>query len=236
MFKRFAAATFLIGSLALLVAASAISAGSPSGQRMYGNTSFDSATGHFTGGGGAVEPAYDDSTGTLVYLQTPNNVPVNLTHVPTDPSTGMPVNVAPIYLPVYPVGSGIDPSTLNCSHQPDNCPDHGPGVAGAAMGIESLVYADGVLGHDHLVGIASTGGDFNVLWEPVLVLFTKQGCATNDPTCNSHTHITTLAQINAAVLAGTAIEVPLPQLTFHCSATSAAAYWRATPAPTIVGP
>ena len=84
------------------------------------------------------------------------------------------------------------------------------------------------MGHDHLVGIASTGGDFNVLWEPVLVLFTNATAAK--------THITTLAQIQAAEAAGNAFEVPLPQLTFHCSAVSAAAYWRGTPSPTVVGP
>ena len=236
MLKRFAAATFLIGSLALLIAAPATWAGNaPSGQRMYGDTSFDAAAGVFTGGGGTIEPAYDLNTGTLVYLQTPNGPHVNLVKK-IDPATGMPINVAPIYLPMYPAGSGIDPSTLNCAHVPaDNCPDHGPGVAGAAMAIDPAVYGGGVVGHDHLVGIASTKGDFNVLWEPVLVLFTNSGCAANDPTCNV-THITTLAQIQAAEAAGHAFEVPLPQATFHCSAVSAAAYLRGTPAPTVVGP
>jgi hypothetical protein len=242
MFKRFAVATFLSASLALLVAASVVWAGSaPSGQRMYGNTSFalanpaDPTSGHFSGGGGTIEPAYDDSTGTLVYIQTPNGAHVHLVNK-IDPATGLPVNVAPIYLPMYPVGSGIDPATLNCAHQPaDNCPDHGPATAGAAMGIDPAVYGGGVLGHDHLLGIASTGGDFNVLWKPVLVLFTTVGCATGDPTCNV-THLTTLAQIQAAEAAHKAFEVPLLALTFHCSVTSAAAYARGTPAPTVVGP
>jgi hypothetical protein len=232
MLKRFAVATILVGSLALLGAASAVWAGNaPSGQRMYGNASFDSTAGVFTGGGGTIEPAYDDSTGTLVYLQTPNGPHVHLVNK-IDPDTGMPVNVAPIYLPMYPAGSGIDPASLNCAHVPaDNCPDHGPLVAGAAMGIDPVVYGAGVLGHDHLIGIASTGGDFNVLWEPVLVLFTAKGCAAGHPTCNV-THITTLDQIQKAEKAGQAFEVPLPQATFHCSSVSAAAYERATPAPT----
>jgi hypothetical protein len=234
MFKRFLALTALAGSLALVIATAAVSAGpTPSGQRMFGPTSFDATSGSFVGGGGTIEPAYDDTTGTLVYLSTPNGPPV---HVPKkiDPSTNMPVNVAPIYLPMYPVGSGIDPATLNCAHVPaDNCPDHGPLLAGAAMAISSAagfgsVYSAGVVGHDHLVGIASTGGDFNILWEPVLVLFTNPVAAM--------THITTLAQINAAVGSGNAIEVPIPPATFHCSSVSAAAYWRATPAPTVVGP
>ena len=243
MFKRFAAATFLFASLALLVAASVVWASDPppSGQRMYGNSSFalanpaDPTSGHFMGGGGTIEPAYDDSTGTLVYIQTPNGAHVHLVSK-IDPATGLPVNVAPIYLPMYPVGSGIDPATLNCAHQPaDNCPDHGPATAGAAMGIDPAVYSGGVLGHDHLIGIASTGGDFNVLWEPVLVLFTNAGCATGNPTCNV-THLTTLAQIQAAEAAGKAFEVPLLALTFKCAPVSAAAYARGIPAPTVVGP
>ena len=200
----------------------------PSGQVMYGSSSFSTDTGTFTGGGGTVEPAYDDTTGTLVYLQTPNGA-----H--TKPPANN-VNVAKIYLPVYPVGSGIDPATLNCAHQPaDNCPDHGPIVAGAVMGIDKSlnnntcsVYCDGVLGHDHLVGIASTGGDFNVIWEPALIIFTDAAAATQ--------HITTLDQVNAVLDAGEAIEVDLPQLDFKCASVSAAAYNRGTPTPTVVGP
>jgi hypothetical protein len=235
MFKRLLALGALIGAVALVVATAAISAGpAPSGQRMYGNASFalgnpsDPTSGHFTGGGGTIEPAYDDTTGTLVYLQTPNGPAVHLPKT-IDPSTGLPVNVAPIYLPMYPAGSGIDPAMLNCAHVPaDNCPDHGPLLAAVAASIMPSVYDTGVLGHDHLVGIASTGGDFNVIWEPVLVLFTNPAAAM--------THITTLKQINDAVGSGNAIEVPVPPATFHCSSVSAAAYWRATPAPTVVGP
>jgi hypothetical protein len=63
----------------------------------------------------------------------------------------------------------------------------------------------------------------------VLVVFTTKGCTTADPACNSHTRILTLDQINTAVANQTAFLVPLPQLTFHCSSVSAAAYWRATP-------
>ena len=235
MFKKFLALTTLIGAVALVVATAAVSAGpTPSGQRMYGSASFalanpaDPTSGSFSGGGGTIEPAYDDATGTLVYLQTPNGPSV---HPPKkiDPSTRMPINVAPIYLPMYPAGSGIDPATLNCAHVPaDNCPDHGPLLSAVAASIMPSVYGDGVVGHDHLIGIASTGGDFNILWEPVLVLFTNPEAAT--------THITTLAQINADVASGDAIEVPIPPATFHCSSVSAAAYLRATPSPTVVGP
>ena len=235
MLRRLLVASIVTSSIALLMFAALGSADSaPSGQRLYGNSSWDPASGHFVGGGGAIEPAFDDSTGTLVYLRTPNNNQ-NAKNLPGkmvpfgDLGFSLPVNVAPIFLPVYPVGSGIDPATLNCDHlvptstgTGDNCIDHGNGVAGAASGFPA--YSHGVLGHDHLVGISSTGGDFNVLWEPVLVLFTSVN--------PNQERITTLDQIETAVnVTHTAFLVPLPPLTFHCSAEGSAAYDNATPAP-----
>jgi hypothetical protein len=202
------------------VVPTAVSATSwPSGQRMLAATTFNFTTGHFTGGGATIEPAINDANGNLVYLLTPNKV---LAH-PNDH------NVANIYLPVYPVGSGIDPTTLNCAHLPgDNCADHGPGVAGAAANIMPNVYGGGVVGHDHLVGIASTKGDFNIIWQPVLVLFTNPDAAT--------TRLLTLDGINAALANGDVIEIPLPQLDFNCSVVSASVYDHATPGPVIGGP
>jgi hypothetical protein len=207
---------FACGSIGLFgVAIAAAGAdGAPSGQRMLGSTTFDPASGHFVGGGASVEPAIDDVTGATIYLLTPNNAKVH-------PNAH---NVAPLYLPVYPAGSGIDASSLNCAHVPaDNCADHGNAVAGAAAQIMPGVYSGGVLGHDHLAGVAHSGGDFNVIWEPVLVLFTNAGAATH--------RLTTDAQIDAAVGSGNAIEVPLPQLDFPCAIVSATVWNNATPAP-----
>lgn len=183
----------------------ATAAALPSGEVVVGHT--------------VIEPAYDDSTGQLVYLSTPMGTQVhpNFAH-----------NVAPIYLPMYPVGAPV--GTLNCEDTTatttENCPDHGPEVAGATMAISAQagfgsVYANGVLGHDHLVGIASSGGDFNILWEPVLVIFTNSAAASQ--------HVTTLSQITTLVSTGNAIEVPVPQATFHCASVSAAVYNQGTP-------
>ena len=236
MFRRFMCLAMLGGlvtAFGVFGGAAASSAGTdPSGQVMYGHTTFvpsptsPNPPGHFAGGGGTIEPAYNDTTGTLIYLQTPVNAHVN----PNDH------NVAPLYIPVYPVDPGFT-ATLNCLHVPaDNCPDHGPPVAAAAESAFPDVYgqvgANGVLGHDHLAGIASSGGDFNVLWEPTLVLFTSMEAV------HMVGHITTLAQITAATAGPNpeAILVPLPQLDFHCSVVSAAAYARGTPSPTVVGP
>ncbi len=186
----------------------------PSGQVMIGSATLTGSgtTFSYTGGGGTVEPAYDSTTGSLIYLLTPVGAkPHPNAH-----------NIAPLYIPVYPVGSGIDPATLNCTHRPaENCPDHGFGVAFGAAGIMPNVYGGGIIGHDHLAGIASTGEDFNVLWEPTLVLFTSVVAST--------THVTTLAQITADVADGRAIEVPLPQLDFNCASVSASVYNHGTP-------
>ena len=186
-------------ALSVSLGAGSISATSlPSGEVKLGQT--------------VIEPAYDDTTGTLVYLSTPMHAVVhpNFAH-----------NVAPIYLPVYPVGSTV--GTLNCMDIPvENCPDHGALIAGLAGHVNpNGVYSGGVIGHDHLVGIAATGGDFNILWEPVVILFTNPDAANQ--------HVTTLAQIQAALASHNAIEIPLPPATFHCAAVSAAAYAQGIP-------
>ena len=71
---------------------------------------------------------------------------------------------------------------MNCQHQPaDNCPDHGPAVSGLAQAAAPLVYSSGVWGHDHLVAAPPSppaAGDFNVAWEPVVVLFTSTDAVT----------------------------------------------------------
>ena len=233
----------MITTLSLAVGGTGGATALPSGQRTLGGATLVSTPSGpaFTGGGVTIEPAYDASTGTLVYLSTPTHAHVN---VPANTK-----NVAPIYLPIYPLGDpGIDPTTLNCQHLDitgpspvvsDNCPDHGPAVAGAVVGLCAQIAAlncssvytspNVVLGHDHLVGIASTGGDFNVLWVPTLVLFTSAEAAA------AVGHITTLAQIQAAETAGQATQIAIPPLTFHCSSVSAAVYNHATPVAPFTG-
>jgi len=108
----------------------------------------------------------------------------------------------------------------------ENCPDHGPAVAGLAQALEPGVYGGGVIGHDHLMAGPGSHGDFNVAWVPTLVLFTPGAAIT---------HITTLAQLNALIASGDVITVPLdgtngfPNLTFHCSVVTAAVYAQGRP-------
>ena len=202
----------MVGLWALPAAADSL----PSGERIVG--------GNGSHGGTVVEPVYDDMTGQIRYVSTPRGTAQPL---PTNPRA-----TAPFYLPVYPAGASVP--TLNCQDVPvENCPDHGPAVAAAAQGIEQAifgnqsVYADGVIGHDHLMAGPGSHGDFNVAWVPTLVLFTNSAAA--------NTHITTLAQLNAMIASGDVKTVPLdgtngfPNLTFHCSVVSAAAYAHGVP-------
>jgi hypothetical protein len=185
-------------ALAPMGATAASANSTPSGEVVVGRT--------------VIEPVYDDMSGAIKYVLTPMGAP--------NPVKSNPTSWAPFYLPVYPVGSTV--GTLMCQDIPtENCPDHGPLVAGGAAQIDPAVYGDGVIGHDHLMAGPASGGDFNIAWEPILVLFTSKAAA--------NTHLITKAQVDAAVHSGAAFEVPLPQLTFHCSVVSQAVYARGTP-------
>jgi hypothetical protein len=197
----------------------------PSGERIVGGTA--------SGGGTVIEPVYDDMTGQIRYVSTPRGAP--------NPVKSNPRASAPFYLPVYPASSTIGTDgvvTLNCQDTTatttENCPDHGPAVAGLAQLFEPTVYstsAGAVAGHDHLMAGPGSGGDFNVAWVPTLILFTYS--ATTYP------HITTLDQLTSLLKSGAVIEipldgtpfnrVPLPNLTFHCSVVSAAVYAQGVP-------
>ena len=154
-----------------------------------------------------VEPAVDDATGNEVFLLTPSKAPF--------PSKPPDAGQAPLYLVAYPTNSTVsDP--LNCT--PTTC-DHVPRVP-------VPWYPDGGLlkGHDHLVGIASTHGDYNVAWDVELDVFTQQGFS--DGAINRR--ILTLASLNAAKAAGD-IQAIDTGIVFNCSATSVTSYLRGTP-------
>jgi len=174
----------------------------PSGERSHGDVT--------------IEPAYDDVTGGIVYLQTPNH------HAPLGPTnTTQQVNghaVAPLYLIVYPAGTS---GTFNCMGVPGNCPDHGGAIAGLAAAQMPSVYpvASAVPGHDHLVGVANTGGDFNVPWRVYVELFTS--------TAAVH-HITLLSDLNSTKASGGLKEVDTG-IVFLCAVVSESSYQAGTP-------
>lgn len=182
-----------------LVATPALASSLPSGERVFHRST--------------LEPAYNAAhAGQIGYLLTPMGAP--------DPVKSNPASWAPIYLPVYPVGTAVA-TTLSCMHIPvENCPSHGDGIAGAAQAIEPGVYGGGVLGHDHVLDFPG-GDDFNISWEPVLVLFTSKAAADE--------HLLTDTQILAAEGRGDVILVRLPSLTFTCAVVPAALWSRGAP-------
>jgi hypothetical protein len=170
-------------------------------------------TGERTLGKSTLEPAYDAAhAGEIGYLLTPNRAP--------DPVKANPASWAPIYIPVYPIGTTAA-TALNCMHAPaENCPSHGDAVAAAARTVMPGVYGSGVLGHDHVLDFPG-GDDFNIAWEPVLVLFTSTAAANQ--------HLLTDEAILAAKDRGDVVLLPAPQLTFDCAVVPAAVWNQATP-------
>jgi hypothetical protein len=206
----FCAAAFVVAAACLCVSSKAEVA--DSGQRNFAQVS--------------VEPAVDSSTGDAVYLLTPIKAPF--------PSKANTVATAPLYLTLYPLSSTVPAAELNC--QPTNCDhvnvlpfpsvDYGalPGTDKACTDFNGGNPCSLVEGHDHLVGIASTGGDFNVAWHVKLVAFTH--AAFLDGKIN--TRIKTVSQINELVKSGDAIVIDTP-ITFNCSVTSERTYELGTP-------
>ena len=110
---------------------------------------------------------------------------------------------------------------MNCAHDGgDNCPDHGPGIAGAAAAIMPGVYSQGVWGHDHLVD-APGGSEFNIAWQVHLLLFTSTAAA--------NTHITTEEEMDDAIERGDLVDAVPDVTVFNCNVVSSATYNRATP-------
>jgi len=197
--------TFVALTAAAMLAGAALPAAAqaPSGERQLGQT--------------IIEPGYDDRTGTLIYVMTPIGAP--------DPSHANAHAVSPLFLIVYPNSAAGAVGTMNCAHEGgDNCPDHGPGIADLAQSVMPAVYGNGVWGHDHVMD-GPGGRDFNVTWQVVVVLFTNAAAANQ--------HITTEAQLDAAIDAGDALTIVTPTI-FHCNLVSGATYQRATPLPPAI--
>jgi hypothetical protein len=150
--------------VALLVfAIPAAASSNPSGQRTFGQS--------------VLEPVYNaEDAGAIGYIKQPTKAPQP---VPSNPRAW-----SPFYLVVYPVTSTV-PSTITlfCRHTPapENCPTHGNAISALALAQEPSVYGAGVAGHDHLMDFPG-GDDFNIAWEPTVVLFTPKGFPTEPST------------------------------------------------------
>jgi len=191
--------TILLAGAAVALQAGIARAELPSGERQLGQT--------------VIEPAYDLRSGELTYIMTPQRAP---SATKADAGTQ-----EPLYLVVYPNAVAGYVGTMNCAHEGgDNCPDHGPAIASIAQSTVPSVYGDGVWGHDHVLdGVG--GSNFSVTWHAVVVLFTNLDAA--------RTHVTTAAQLDAALDAGDAITVEIP-VVLHGNLVSGATYARGVPA------
>ena len=181
-----------------LAGGTAFADNAPSGEIIHGQT--------------AVEPAYNDIDGSLIYLLTPVNA--------SSPKLSNPGAVAPLFLVEYPPNTTFD-VPFNCQGVPGNCPDHDGIVANVATSTQPDVYGtdpSAIPGHDHLVAAPGSGGDFQVAREVIEVLFTPKAV-----TDHAITHLTTQAAVDAAVANGYAIEIDLG-FAQHFSVVTAAAY------------
>jgi len=190
----------LVAMGALVTGVTAADAQVPSGERQLGKT--------------IIEPAYDDRTGELIYIMTPMGAPF--------PSLSNAHAISPLFIVVYPNSAADAVGTMNCAHEGgDNCGDHGPGIADLAQATVPNVYGEGVWGHDHIMD-GTGGSDFNVTWQVVVVLFTSLDAAK--------THITTEAQLDAAIDAGDAFSIVTPTI-LHANMVAKATYDRAKALP-----
>ena len=184
--------------LAMGLAVATAAGATPSGERHLGKT--------------LIEPGYDERTGELVYIMTSEGAPFLSRASAHAPS--------PLFLVVYPASAAAFVGPMNCAHQDgDNCPDHGPMFSDLAMFSMPSVYGNGVWGHDHIMDRRGRS-DFEVNWKIYVVLFTTAQAA--------NTHITTEAQLDAAIKAGDAFTVETP-IVFRCNLVSAAIYDHGTP-------
>lgn len=169
----------------------------------------------------SIEPAYNDLTGDFTYFMTPKRAPEHANQKAT----------APLYIIMYPESASAV-GVLNCQYDSgrnDNCPSHGGKLAGVAETMEHTVYASGVWGHDHLLAAPPSseaskaeGGDFNIAWYPVIVLFKNLSAA--------NTHITTIEQLNAEYADHNVDEIPVHSNAFQCVIVPAEQYEMGTPA------
>jgi len=195
--RTLAAIAGTVAIAASLAVSPVLASGVPTGEHHFGKLS--------------IEPAYDDSTGSIVYLATPDKAPF--------PSHTNAHSVAPLYLVMYPPGTSF---TMNCEGVPGNCPDHDAMVAAAATAIMPGVYGSdptAIPGHDHLVDVPAGGGDYNVPWHVYLELFTSPGAVR---------HITTDAELDAAIAAGDVIQID-SRIEFLCAVVSPRTYALGTP-------
>lgn len=190
---------------------------------LFSNAAF-AQSGEVIQGNSTIGPVYDSATGNIVFVRQALGAP-------------MPVNsnvnsMVPVYVVVYPLQSTIPADSLNC--QPTNCdhlnvlpfpdPAYGLGSDALCQRWNGGNPCSLVKGHNHLFGVASSGGDFKVPHFVKLVLFTPQ--AFTDQAINDV--VRTLEQMQALVASGDVVVVDAP-ITVNLSVVPERTYELGTP-------
>lgn len=181
--------------------------------------------------GGLIQVALDGETGKTVFILTPKKTP--------QPTHTNAAAQAPIYLVAYPTTSDIPADHLDCTVT--NCKglnvlpfldsDYGAASDAACAKFNGGKPCSAVEGHDHIVGTPFTGGDFNVAWHKVLVIFTTKGF--DDDAID--TRITSVAQLEGLEANDEVKLIRVPASSFNCSLVPETVYDLGTPV-TVVYP
>ena len=165
-------------------------------------------------GNSTIGPVFDSATGATLFVRQPLGAPM-----PVDSNVNA---MSPVYVVVYPLDSHLPADSLqclptNCDHlnvlpfpDPDYKPDPNSNYTQEEIDAICQKWNGGapcslVLGHVHLFGVASDGGDFTVPHYVKLLLFTHQAftnCAIDRPDCVYDKLVRTLAQMQALVVSG----------------------------------
>ena len=176
---------------------------------------------------GFIQVALDGETGKTVFILTPDKAPAP---TPTNAAAQ-----APIYLIAYPVQSTIPADHLDCTVT--NCKglnvlpfansSYGElsGTSAACEAFNQGKPCSPVEGHDHIVGTPFTGGDFNVAWHKVLVVFTAKGFQNKA----YNTRITTVNQLEGLLSEGYIKTMDVPSSSFNCNLVPETRYEQGTP-------
>lgn len=155
-----------------------------------------------------IGPVFDSATGNTIFVRQALGAPM-----PVHSNVN---SMSPVYVVVYPSDSHLPADSLQC--QPKNCdhlnvlpfpePDYGDfgqDTDAVCQKWNGGAPCSPVLGHVHLFGVASDGGDFTVPHSVKLLLFTHQAftnCAMNRADCVYDKLVSTMAQMQTLVNSG----------------------------------
>ena len=187
-------------------------------------------SGEVVQGYSTIGPVFDSATGETIFVRQALGAPM--------PVKSNAHSMSPVYVVVYPTDSHLPASSMQC--QPSNCehlnvlpfpdPDYGdfgPDATAVCKMWNGGGACSPVLGHVHLFGVASHGGDFTVPHYVMLLLFTHQAftnCAIDRSRCAYDQLVKTQAQMQAMVASGDLIPPQNTPITVNLSVVPEVTY------------